>query len=556
MIRKTASCLIFAALAVLGGLSQAQTLRLPSNGRAETFDPHARTDPLHLRYFAQIYESPLEVLLDADGRLIPGPAVCELPTVSQDRLTVRLKVRPAVRFHDDAGVEDGKGRTVTAADVVASLLRHADPAAKSAYYELFIQHRFIGVDAWRDAAEQQRGADYAAPPQGIQADGDEVVLELTEPYPALRALLTQPWAAILPFEAIRRYGSALGEHPVGTGPFRFADQDAARLRLVRFENYRLPGLPALAELRFEFIPDDAARAARFALGDLDVLDVYPEVEAKLVDKKHALLAEHEAKGRRLIDGAPLSVSYLAYNCASPLFAKPAMRHALQRALDREVLAKAMFGDRALRADGPIPTAFNEGAVFAAEGWKDGVRDPAAVLTRVKEAGFASIAAVPEFTIDMPADHFDPRSKAAGELLIAQLTAAGFRATMRQETMAAFYERVAKGDFTVAWLSWFADYPDAENFLLLFRSDKLQNGEWGSNFGRYSDTETDRLYLEVSGKPPGKERAFAATALQRKLREDAPWTPIAFVRRTTAVQKGVAGVAENLLRWSLRDATKK
>jgi len=556
MIRKIPVALSFAFLVVYGGLAPAQTLRLPSNGRAETFDPHSRTDQLHLRYFAQIYESPLEVAVDADGRMVPGPAVCELPVVSKDRLTVRLKVRPGARFHDDACFEGGKGRDATAADVVASLLRHADPAAKSAYYELFVQHRFVGVEAWRDAAARQRGADYAAPPQGIHADGDEVVLELTEPYPALRALLTQPWAAILPIEAIRRYGPTLGEHPVGTGPFRFGDQDAARLRLVRFEGYRLKGKPALAELRFEFIAEDDARAARFALGDLDVLDVYAEVEAKLLDKKQALQAEHAAKGRKLLDGEPLSVSYLAYNCASPLFAKPAMRHAIQRAVDRDLLAKAMFGDRVLRADGPVPTAFPEGAVFAAEGWKEGGRDLAAVAARVKEAGFASIAAVPEFIVDMPGDHLDARAKAAGDLLIAQLKAAGFRPSLRQEPIAAFYERVAKGDFVVAWLSWFADYPDAENFLLLFRSDKLQNGEWGSNFGRYSDPEVDRFYLEVAGFQPGKERAFAATAMQRRLRAEAAWTPIAFIRRTTAVQKGVDGVAENLLRWSFRDASKK
>jgi ABC-type transport system substrate-binding protein len=530
-----------------------QVLRLPAFGRAETFDPHLRSDLWHLRYFAQIFEAPLEVLTDADGRLVVGPAICELPEVSADRRTFRLKVRPGARFHDDPCFEGGKGREATAQDVVASLLRHADPDVASVYYAPFVEGRFVGVEEWRENAKKMRGADYESPPRGLRAEGDVVVLETIDAYPALRALLTQPWASVLPREAVRRYGPALGEHPTGTGPFRFAEQDSARLRLVRFDGYRLKGKPALAEIRFEFIPDDAARAARFALGDLDALDVYAETEAKLVDRKSQLLAEHAKKGRRLIDGAPLSISYLAYQCRSPLFGKPAMRRAVQRALDREALAKTMFGPRAMRADGPVPPAFPEGAVFLAEGWKDGGRDLAAVEAAVREAGYASIAAVPEFVVDLPGDRVDARTAAAGDLLVAQLKQAGFRVAPRTGPMADFYARVEKEDFSVAWLSWYADYPDAENFFLNFRSDRAGGGSWGSNFGRYADAEADRLYEEIAAQPPGKERSFAATALQRKLRVDAPWTPIAFFRRTTVVQKGVDGVGENLLAWSLRDA---
>jgi ABC-type transport system substrate-binding protein len=548
-------------LATLVGLATgplaAQTiLRLPSDGPARTFDPHAALDPHHLRIQAQLYEAPLECVIDEKGLLQVAPALCELPEFSEDRKTLRLRVRPGARFHDDACFEGGKGRDATAADVVASLLRHADPDAGSVAYPLFVKNRFVGVEDWRAAAAAQRGADYAAPPLGMRAEGDVVVLRLVEPYPALRALLTQPWASVMPTEAIRKYGPAMGEHPVGTGAFRLGDQDAARLRLVKHAGYRLPGKPGVDELRFENTPDPAVRVARFATGDLDLIDVVGSTEKRLLDARSELLAEHKVKGRKFVDGAPLSVSYLVFNCKAPIFAKPAMRRAVQRALDRGLLAKALLGDRALRADGPLPPVFPEATTFNAEPWKDGARDVPGAKVALKEAGYADPASTPEFAFDFPTDVQDPRLAKARDLVVAQLKEAGFRVTGRSEPMTTFYERVTKGDFALAWTSWFADYPDAENFLLLFRSDKASGVGWESNFGRYADDTADKLYLDLASRLPGKDRLATATTLLRKLRDDAPWVPIAYPRPLVVVQKNVSGFAPNLLNWSFRDVVKK
>lgn len=557
MSRPRAAAAVFSILALSAAAAPAQgVLRLPLAAPAETFDPHARLDFLHYRVFAQLYEAPLEVAFDEKGQMVVAPALCELPTLSPDLKTMRLRVRKGSLFHDDPCFEGGKGREATAADVAASLLRHADPDAKSPAYPLFVEGRFVGVDAWRDAAAKQRGADYAAPPRGIRTEGDEVVLEMTEPYPALRALLTQPWASVVPFEAVRRYGAGFGGRAVGTGPFRLGDQDASRLRLLKHEGYRVRGKPALAEVRFEFVASAEDRLARLASGDLDALDVYPDVESKLVDAKQNLLKEHAAKGRRILDGTPLSVSYLAFNCETPLFKHAATRRAVGRALDRAALAKALFGERALRIDGPLPPIFPEGTTFNAAGWPDGGRDLKAVPALLKEAGYADAKDVPEFPLDVPNDFPDARSKAAAALLAAQLKEAGFRVVVREEPMAKFYERSARGDFAVVWLSWFADYPDAENFLLLFRSDKLSGGKWEHNHGRFAHPDADRLYLDVASKLPGKERLWATTELLRLLRRESPWVPIGLIRRMTVVQKGVDGLAENLLNWSMRDATKR
>jgi oligopeptide transport system substrate-binding protein len=557
-MRPSRVAVFFAALAVAALPQDAapkKILTLPVYGPTETFDPHARFDQLHLRTFAQIYEAPLGSSFDARGRLDVVAGLCDLPEVSEDRKTIRLKTLPGARFHDHSCFDDGKGRAATAIDVAASLLRHADPDVDSPYYELFVARRFVGVEDWRESARATRGADYTSPPRGIRAEGDVVVLELTEPYPALRALLTQPWASVLPIEAIRRYGRGVAENAVGTGPFRFADQDAARLRLVRHANYRVPGKPAIDELRFAVVPDAESRLARFIAGDLDAIDVEPRLESKIVDRGFSLLKEHQNRGRELVDGVPLSISYLAFNCGSPLFEKTAMRRAITASIDRGALAKALFGPRALRADAVCPPTFRDASTVNAEGFGSTKKDPAAASAALKEAGYASAKDVPEFQIDIPSDGSDPRLDAAAKLLADDLGRAGFRTRLRKETFDAFLERSRKNDFALAWLAWYADYPDAENFAQLFRSDRVSHAGFEFNYGRFSDEIADRAYVELASRLPGVERLDAATRLFRRVRDEAAWIPIAYPRRLAVVQKGVSGVAENLLDWSLRDARK-
>ncbi|HYC77567.1 MAG TPA: ABC transporter substrate-binding protein [Planctomycetota bacterium] len=543
-----------AALCLTAAASAQVVLRVAADGPPRTLDPAQALDPLHYRYLAQIYEAPLECVVDDKGLLDVRPALCELTSLSADLKTLRLKVRPGARFHDADCFEDGKGRDATARDVAASLLRHADPAVGSPAWPLFMEGRFVGVDAWRDAAKAQRGVDYEAFPEGVRVEGDEVVLELVEPYPALRALLSQPWAFVMPFEAARGYGGPPAEKPVGTGPFRYADADRARVRLTRHPGYRIAGKPAVDELRFELTPDADAAATRFLAGDLDALEILPAGEKRFLDHRQELLAEHRVKGRTLVDGVPLSVSYLVFNAASPLFADAALRRAVMLAVDRAALAKALLGERALRADCALPPTFPEAGALAAQSWPDGARNLAKAAATLKAAG-RDAAGVPPFVVDVPGGDGDPRAEKAGKLLVAQLKEAGFRATLQSKPFSDFADRAGRGEFSLAWTAWFADYPDAENFLLLFRSDRAGHGRWESNWGRFADDKVDALYLDVAARLPGKERLLAAGELLTRVRDLAAWVPIAYPRGLLILNKGVRGMTINLMNWSYRDAVK-
>lgn len=123
----------------------------------------------------------------------------------EDPLHWRFYLRPAVQFHD--------GRELQAADVVASLTR-------AAALPLFSHIREV-----REAGPLS------------------VVIRLAEPDPRLPVLLASTWALILPADHAARPDFA--SRPVGTGPYRVADNDEWHLRLRAFDGYF--GLRALLD---------------------------------------------------------------------------------------------------------------------------------------------------------------------------------------------------------------------------------------------------------------------------------------------------------------------
>jgi ABC-type transport system substrate-binding protein len=544
---------------IVASLGAQSVLRVPVSGGPATFDPHLIKNPIpyHAQFVMQIFETPLETKVDDKGLLTLAPALCELPAIAPDGLKLTMKVRKGARFQDDACFEGGKGREVTARDVAYSLLRHADPSVDSTAFPLFVQNWFKGLDAWREKAASVGKADYDAMPPGIRTEGDTVVLELATSYPQLRALLTQPWACVVPQEAIVKYGSGFGvDHPVGTGPFRFGDVDPARVRLLKNPGYRIPGLPKVDEIRLENVPDPQAQATRYLAGDLDILTVWAANEKHLVDKNLQLLTPLKNRGHTLVDAVPLSVSYVVFNMASPVLGKKEVREALTLALDRDLVSREGQGPRVMRADHPLPPTFPEAAQIRLDPWPLAKRDVAQAKALLAKAGFGDPAKPLELLLDVPADTTDPRAERAGALMCSQFAEAGVKVKVRSEKFGEFMKRTREGDFHFAWVSWYADYPDAENFLLLFRSATVSGGEWGSNYGRYSDPKVDELYLRIGSRLPGPERTADVTELLREVRADCAWIPLSFPADLAALNKGVGGFRPNVLHFSLRDVGKK
>ena len=77
-----------------------------------------------------------------------------------------------------------------------------------------------------------------------------------------------------------------------------------------------------------------------------------------------------------------------------------------------------------------------------------------------------------------------------EVIQSYVEAVGFKVKIRQLEWSAFKQAVNNGEADMFWLSWWADYPDPENFLFpLFHSS---NHGPGGNRVLYTNPEVDAL----------------------------------------------------------------
>ena len=184
---------------------QGGTLRMVLGEEPDQLDP-ARTISLTASQVNNFICDHL-VYIDAEG--LPQPWVAESWEISPDNLTITLKVRQGIKFHD--------GTALDAPAVKFGYDRIMDPAMASPYLN------FLG------------------PIKAVEApDATTLVFTYNEPYaPFFNNATTIP---IVSPAAVEQFGDDYGHNPVCSGPFKFKEwETGSRIVLERnpdYVNYR------------------------------------------------------------------------------------------------------------------------------------------------------------------------------------------------------------------------------------------------------------------------------------------------------------------------------
>ncbi|MPZ81119.1 MAG: ABC transporter substrate-binding protein [Actinophytocola sp.] len=256
---------------------------------------------------------------DADLSLRPALAA-DLPEPSTDGRTWTVRLRPGVTFSD--------GTPFEAQDVVATYQALLDPARRSP-----VRQRFAML-------------------KSIQAlDPSTVEFTLTAPYAPFPELLV---LGILPSESLTGAG---GTEPVGTGPYRLADwKRGSRMVLEANEDY-YDGAPAIKKVTVEFIPDDETRADRMRDGKLDGAALPPDLAREF----------DGADGLQVVSHSAADVRAVVLPSGDPVTGDPAVRIALNNAVDRESALDSVLDGQGSVAYTPMPGVLAEfvepGATF-------------------------------------------------------------------------------------------------------------------------------------------------------------------------------------------------
>jgi ABC-type transport system substrate-binding protein len=227
---------------------------------AETgFDPAQATDLYSATVLAHIFEAPLEFEYLAQPARMRVNTAAEMPEISPDFRRFVFRIRPGIYFADDPAFK-GRRRELVAQDYVYTIKRHYDPRWKSGRLYLFESEGILGLsELRREAIERKQPFDYDREVEGLRAlDRYSFEVRLAQPSPRMhQSLFTDPAVTgAVAREVVEFYGEHVGEHPVGTGPFRLAEwRRSSRIVLARNPGFR--------DVRYDEHPaaDDAARQA-------------------------------------------------------------------------------------------------------------------------------------------------------------------------------------------------------------------------------------------------------------------------------------------------------
>jgi peptide/nickel transport system substrate-binding protein/oligopeptide transport system substrate-binding protein len=204
----------------------------------------------------------------------------------------------------------------------------------------------------------------------------------------------------------------------------------------------------------------------------------------------------------------LNTYYLGLNCERPPFDDPGLRRALNHAIDREKILSTLHEGRGRLAQGPIPDLLRKWP--APDPYE---YDPSKAKRYLEENNMVGLRV--DLYVNSPLADID-----MAEVIQAYLKEVGLRVRIRPLEWSAFKEAVSTGEADMFWLSWWADYPDPENFMFpLFHSTNL--GPAGNRV-RYSNPEVDSLIEMGQHAPKDKLSNKYYEKAERIIVEDAPW----------------------------------
>ncbi len=465
-------------------------------GEPKTLNPLlATTDPENV-VIALLFRN----LLEYDEKLNLVPGLAEGVDVSADHLTYTVRLRPGVRWED--------GSPVTAEDVVFTVRVVADPKSQALTRKTYWE----GLD--RAEAVDPRTA--------------RIVFK--EPYAGRLDAFNLP---LLPAAEYR--GSDLGtsprnRKPLANGPYRLGLWEGGRLELVRNPQY-FGTKPEPEMVVFRVAPETAAAFQGLLSGELHEMRV-------TFEEKRRLDADATLAARSLVFDE-LAYTYIAWQNGQPLFASPSVRRALTMLIDREAIARTLYGGLARPASGPVPPgswAYDPSiapwpydpaqaeALLAAAGFRKG---PDGILRR----GSARFA----FRLLLGAGSDLQRQIA--EVIQQSLRKAGIDMSIQPMEWAAFSSRVDAGDFEAFMAAMNLD-PNPDLSVSWHSSQKAPKG-W--NTVGYSNPEADALMDRLRTTFDREEARRLYARLLRIFHED---EPVSFLH-TVSSRWGVSKRLENV-----------
>jgi peptide/nickel transport system substrate-binding protein/oligopeptide transport system substrate-binding protein len=439
---------------------------------------------------------------------VPGGTLCAKLFNGLVKIDAHLNVVPDIAnawnisadgrvytFHLKKGIRFSNGREVTAKDFVYSFRRVLDPANHCP--NTWVLEKIKG------AASLKRGETSGL--AGLRAiDEHTLKIELEKPFSPFLSLLSMTSAYVVPEEEVRKYGASFGFHPVGTGPFMMEKWNQNSELVLRARSDYFGEQPSVKGLVYRIISEDLTAVTEFDLGNLDIITLPASAYRRYT-------RDPEWSGR-ILSQKGLNTYYLGFNCQKHPFDQKSIRLAAEYAIDVEKIFSTFYEGRGRLAKGPVPPSLREWSISFPYRY-----DPKKARQLLKDSGMVLPVKV-NFYITADQNLVD-----MAEIIQSYLNSAGFSVHIKQLEWSAYKDAINRGEPDIFYLSWWADYPDPENFLFpLFHSSNL--GPAG-NRTRYANHAVDALIEQGQSAVSRSLRNKVYHLAEQEIVNDAPWLPL-------------------------------
>jgi peptide/nickel transport system substrate-binding protein len=427
----------------------------------------------------------------------------------RDPLTLALHIRDGVHFHD--------GKLLDASDVAWS------------------------IDSMHNGAiTTSKAGNFASVDHVDVADAHTCVVHLKKPDASLLFNMSDELSAVVEKGA----GKTMGEHPIGTGPFRFVSEEQDKEVVLERNPTYWGGAPTIPRVRFAIVPDAITRALELQKGSADAAS-----NALTGDTVAAMANDPNL----VVESKPGSiVNYMTFNATDPLLKDKRVRQAFAYALDRPAITKALLHGQAEIQDTLLPLGH-----WAAPATSDPITRYSHNVAKAKElleaAGYHADAKGVRIHLTLKSST-DDTMRLLAAVAQQQVREAGIELTLRQNEFGTFYSDVTKGAFQIYVLRWVGSNEDPDIFRYAYSSAMMPPK--GSNRGHYSNAQVDALIAQGSGEVEQAKRRETYLQLQRMLADEEPtlvlWSPDNVVVHTKRLH-GVVPASAGSFGW-LRTAT--
>jgi peptide/nickel transport system substrate-binding protein len=501
---------------LLAGAAMLALVAGPVVARAETtlvigiaadptgLDPEAVENNTSGFIISTVYDS---LLRYKPGTTDVAPGIAESWTTSPDGLTYTFKLRHGAKFSD--------GTPLDAKAVIWNVDRllnkgNADYIYNTGPVEGYIDFTYGDVASYR------------------AVDDDTVEFKFKKPSAPFLNSLAMVWNGLVSPAGAAKWGKDYRNHPVGSGPFVLREWRQRDQIILDANPDYWGGKPKVDHLIFKEMPDAQAAVLALKRGDIQILgDVSTQtVPAMKGDPNITLLTR-----------PGLAVSGVGLPVDTPPFNDKRVRQALNYAVDKEAIDKALFAGLAVPMTSPLPQA-QWGFDKSLPGYP---YDPAKAKALLEEAGVKPGTTIELATYNSPRG-YNPAGPNLAVAVQGYLNKVGLTVNVRQLEVGSYFKLVRDGKYTGMMMEgWTGDNGDPDNFL----------GElWGyANFpvvdwSRYNNPAFEALLAKALVEADPAKRTPIYDEAQKMVLDDAPWIFINSTLQIRAIRNNVKGFMLN------------